>query len=122
MDPFLVVFFLLAGFELKLDSLVTLGWVGVAYVALRTIGKVAGGFLGARLGGGPPVVQRYLGWCLLPQAGVALGLGLVFANRYPEEGGVVLQLLVATTVIFELFGPIAARISLVRAGEAHATD
>ncbi len=123
-EPFLVVFFLVAGFELDATALVGVGLTGVAYLLARAAGKVMGAALGARVVRGDPHVQRHLGWCLLPQAGVALGMALLAAQRFPEHGPSVLSLLVATTVVFEVVGPIATRIALVRAGEvsaAHST-
>jgi hypothetical protein len=94
------------------------GLTGAGYLLCRTIGKVVGGYAGARLSGAPPVLARHVGWCLLPQAGVALGLGLLATERFPEIGSTILSLLVGTTFLFELVGPVATRVSLVRVGEA----
>lgn len=85
-DPFLAVFFVLAGFRLELDALADLGWLGIAYVLARATGLIVGGRLGAKFAQAPPVVQKHIGWCLLPQAGVALGLALLAAERLPEIG------------------------------------
>lgn len=117
-EPFLIVFFLLAGYALELGSLREVSWFGLLYVAARAAGKLGGARLGARLGGLSAPERRYVGWCLLPQAGVALGLGLSLAEHLPELGPRVLSTLVATTIAFELTGPIAARLALKRAGEA----
>jgi len=118
-QPFLIVFFLLAGFEFDLPQLRSFGAAGAAYVVSRSLGKIAGGYLGARWAGAPAAVRRYVGWCLLPQAGVAIGLGLLAAQRLPELGGGLIALVVGTTVFFEVLGPIATRIALRRAREAH---
>jgi Kef-type K+ transport system membrane component KefB len=118
MEPFLIVFFLLAGLAFHVESLLALSTLGVAYVLARSLGKVTGGWIGARLSGASRRVQRGLGWCLLPQAGIALGLGLAIAERFGETGDQILQLLIGSTVIFEVLGPIAARIAIVRSGEA----
>lgn len=119
-QPFLIIFFVLAGLELDLSSLATVGMLGVTYVVGRSMGKVLGAPLGARLAGGPSIVRRHIGWCLLPQAGVALGLALVAADRFPEFGDELLSLLVSTTFVFEVLGPIATRVALHRAGETGA--
>lgn len=116
-QPFLVIFFLLAGFELDLGSFVAIGGIGAAYVIGRGVGLVGGGWLGARLSRATPVVRRHVGWCLLPQAGVALGLGLVAIQEVPELEAEVLSLLVGTTFLFEVIGPIATRASLRHAKE-----
>ena len=116
-DPFLVVFFVLAGFEFKLQTLGALGPLAAAYVIARALGKVAGCWLGARVIGAKPPVGRLLGLSIMPQAGVALGLGLVAADRFPGLGDQLLSLLVCTTLVFELVGPLATRFALRKAEE-----
>lgn len=116
-EPFLVIFFLLAGHEFNLATLRALGIIGGTYVLARSLGKIAGAAIGARLAQAPPVVQARIGWCLLPQAGVALGLALLVAERLPDLGYSVLPLVIASTVLFELFGPLLTRWQLARAGE-----
>ncbi|MCI5121885.1 MAG: hypothetical protein D3908_11975 [Candidatus Electrothrix sp. AUS4] len=59
-----------------------------------------------------------MSWCLFPQAGVALGLALLSAEHFPETGDTLLSLIVGTTIIFELFGPITTRWRLHKAGES----
>ncbi len=119
-QPFLIVFFLLAGFEFDPSGLATFGLIGGVYVVARTAGKLLGSKFAARSDGTPPAVRSYVGWCLLPQAGVALGLGLVAAERFPEHGPRLLSVLVGTTFVFEVLGPIATKIALKRAGETGA--
>lgn len=62
-------------------------------------------------------MRSHAGWCLLPQAGVALGLALLVSERYPEIGAQVLSIIVATTIIFEIAGPLITRFALHHAGE-----
>jgi Kef-type K+ transport system membrane component KefB len=116
-QPFLVVFFLLAGFQLDPSMFALVGLAGAGYVIFRSIGKIFGAYVGARFARAPDDLAKRIGWCLLPQAGVALGLGLLAAERFPEFGGAILSLLVGTTFVFEVLGPVAARVSLKRAGE-----
>ncbi|MHC5011075.1 MAG: cation:proton antiporter [Planctomycetota bacterium] len=115
--PFLVVFFLLSGAALRLDSLATVGAVGVAYVGLRVLGRWVGTQAGGALGAAGPPVRRWMGLALLPQAGVALGMALVAAERFPHHADVLLPVAVGGTVLFELIGPVATRIALRRAGD-----
>ena len=70
---------------------------------------------GRALAGASSVTRRYIGWCLLPQAGVALGLGLLAVERFPDLGPDILSLLVGTTFAFEVFGPIGMRFALCAA-------
>ncbi len=113
--PFLVVFFLLAGASLELPALTAVGWIGLGYIVLRTLGKVVGSWLGVRVVGGPPGRARWLGVALLPHAGVALGLGLLADQQLPDTGGDVLAIVVGATVVFELIGPLGTRLALERA-------
>lgn len=118
--PFLVVFFLLAGFEFEPQVLGAGGALAALYVLARAAGKVGGGYLGARAAGLPPPARRAIGFCLLPQAGVALGMGLIAAERVPGVGRTLLSLLVGTTFAFEVVGPLATRAALAAAGETRA--
>ena len=115
--PFLVLFFVLAGFDFEPSKFAAMAGIAIAYVGARSLGKVVGGYLGAVASGAPSRFRRTVGWCLLPQAGVALGLALVAAERFPEAGGRLLSVMVGTTFIFEVVGPIATRTALQRAGE-----
>jgi len=117
-DPFLIVFFVLAGFRLELSALAGIGLLGAVYIVARAAGLILGGRLGARFAGAEAKVQRRLGWCLLPQAGVALGLGLLAAEKMPEVGGRLLPLIIASTVVFEIVGPWFTQHHLRAAGEA----
>ena len=116
-EPFLIIFFLLAGFHIDLNGFYALGSIGGAYILARTFGVVLSGFLGARLAGVSRLVRNHLGWCLLPQAGIALGLALLAAERHPEIGGQVLLIVVGTTVVFEIVGPIVTLAALRHADE-----
>ena len=103
--PFMILFFLLAGAVLELDALWLLGWSGVAFLLLRTVARIIGGFIGARLGG---VARREVAWygpALLPQAGVAVGMALVAGERFPEWASEIMAFTIASTVIFEIVGP-----------------
>ena len=117
-EPFLVIFFLLAGCELQLSAVTTLGLVGIAYVITRCLGFVIGGRFASRLVNAEPVVQEHIGWCLFPQAGVALGLAVISLEHFPELGKLVVSVIVSTTVIFELFGPTVTQWRLFKAKEA----
>ena len=116
-EPFLVVFFLLAGFGLDLAALAKIGPIGLIYVLARSFGKILGGAIGATVAKAPLVVRKHVGWCLLPQAGIALGLALLVSERVPEIGAVILPLIIGTTVVFEIVGPLSTQWHLRRAGE-----
>jgi Kef-type K+ transport system membrane component KefB len=116
-DPFLVIFFILSGISLDFSTLNSLGYIMLAYIIARSLGKLIGAQLTSRLTQSPSQVIRHLGGCLLPQAGVAIGMALLVSERFPGLGNTVLTMAVTTTVLFELFGPLATHWSLNRAGE-----
>jgi len=118
--PFLIVFFVLAGASLDLVLVSQLGLLGFVYVLTRIVGKFSGAWLGATVSRAPTAVRNWMGLALLPQAGVAIGMALLAASRFPEHGQLVLTVVTGTTVMFELFGPIGTRIALRRAGQAEA--
>jgi len=117
--PFMVLFFVLSGASVEFSALPPQMAVFVAaYVLLRITGRLAGGLLGAVLAGKSPGYGARTGLALLPQAGVALGMTLIAAERFPELASVMLPTVVAATVIFEVIGPLATRYALVRSSEA----
>lgn len=120
-DPFLAIFFFLAGHALHLSELMAIGGLGLAYVAARVAGRLIGGYLGGWLANTPSSTRRHVGACLMPQAGVALGLALVATERLPEAGSI-LPLVIGATVFFELIGPPLTLAQLRRAGETGRLD
>ena len=119
-QPFMVVFFVLAGASLDLAALALVGWLGAAFVLLRAAGRVLGGALGGWLAAADRPTRAWMGLALMPQAGVALGMALVATERRPELAETVLPIVIAATVIFELVGPMCTRLALMRAGETGA--
>jgi Kef-type K+ transport system membrane component KefB len=115
--PFMILFFILAGASLQLDTLAHLGVVGTVYVVARAAGRVLGGWLGGSVCRAEPAVRRWMGLAMMPQAGVALGMALIAVERFPEYGATILSLVVVSTVIFELTGPVLTQYALHRAGE-----
>lgn len=119
-EPVLMIFFLLAGASLEIGSISTLGLVGGVYIVMRSVGKIGGAYVGAELAGAPDQMKRWLGFGLLPQAGVALALALAAVDRLPEHADTILAVTIASTVVFELVGPILVRVALEKAGETDA--
>jgi len=116
-EPFLAVFFVLAGFGFEPRRLVALGLPGAVYILARTAGLVAGGRVAGKVVRAPKEVQSRVGWCILTQAGVALGFALLAQEKLPQYADAILPLIVGTTIIFEITGPLIARWHLSKAGE-----
>ncbi|UCB57431.1 MAG: cation:proton antiporter [Candidatus Omnitrophota bacterium] len=116
-SPLYLLFFVLAGANLEIGLLKGLGLLGVAYVVFRSMGKIGGAYLGGTIAQVPLRIRKYLGWALLPQAGVALGVALVAKAKFPQIGGMIFTTIVTTTVIYEIIGPLVTKITLRNAGE-----
>jgi len=115
--PIFIAFFTLAGVELNLSVLRYAGLIGIGYIVFRSIGKTLGANIGARITNSPAMVTKYLGLTLLPQAGVAIGLSMVAQTVMPEFGATIRTVILASTVVYEVFGPVIAKNALIRAGE-----
>lgn len=116
--PFLVLFFVLSGASLKFENLIQIGAIGIIYILLRILGRFSGAWLGGYVSKSDMEIRKLLGFALLPQAGVALGMALVTAQNFPKIGAVVLPIILGTTIIFELIGPILIRKMLIKTDEA----
>jgi Kef-type K+ transport system membrane component KefB len=110
-------FFILVGANLEIDVIPHVGMLGVLYFGFRIIGKISGVKLGALISGSDPRIGRYLWWGLVPQAGVALGVALSAKALYPQYGEMIFTTIAATTVLYELLGPLSVKYGLRRAGE-----
>jgi Kef-type K+ transport system membrane component KefB len=115
--PVFVIFFAMAGADLRLQTFVAF-WPLVLAVALVRVALIyAGSTAGARLGRAEPVVTRY-GWTgLVSQAGVALGLATIVADRLPKLGLAMQTIILGIIAFNESVGPVLFRGGLDRAGE-----
>ena len=118
--PIFVLFFVLVGARLQPKAMA--GWMivlAVAYVVGRTGGKFLGAYFGSKLGGLPSTVQKYLGFCLFSQAGVAIGLAILATHRLPNSTAQsIILVITATTFLVQIIGPPFVRFAVIRAGEA----
>ena len=96
----------------------SIGVLGFLYLVARAGGKFFGAMWGARRLNLEPVVQRYLGFGLMAQAGLAAGIALAVDHRFPLYAEVVTTVILASVVVYEMFGPISTKFAIVRSGEA----
>ncbi|MBN2412019.1 CBS domain-containing protein [candidate division KSB1 bacterium] len=115
--PLYVMFFVIAGASLHIEILAHIGLLGIAYIIMRTMGKVFGNWLGAKLGDFGYIERRWLGYAMIAQAGVAIGLSQSLAKSWPAGGSIIQTIILGSVVFFELVGPITVRQALVHAGE-----
>ena len=116
--PLYVIFFVLAGADLDLSLLPSLGLLGLVYVLCRATGKLAGARLAAKRTRFPEPVRRLLGMSIFAQAGLAVGLVLVTRERFPDIAPTVTTVVLGAVIVFEIAGPLSARFALDRSGES----
>ena len=124
--PILLLFFFRSGLSFDLGSLfgsagnigsVPLLVIGVVYFLVRILGKYIGAWLGCQAAGKAPKVRNFLGLALIPQAGVAIGLAALGARALGGETGHALEtIILSSSVLYELIGPGAAKLSLWLSG------
>ncbi|MBQ1947363.1 MAG: cation:proton antiporter [Clostridia bacterium] len=115
--PLYMLFFVASGADLKVDVLPTVGVIGAVYIILRVVGKIIGAAVGSTVGKTSSVVKKYLGYALLPQAGVAIGLSLAAGSVVPEYAGQIRAVILCATLVYELIGPAVTKMALKGAGE-----
>lgn len=117
--PLLVLFFVLSGAELELEvfSQLAVVLVGVVYILCRSAGKYVGARASAKAVGCSKRVVDYLGVTLLPQAGVALGMCVSAQALGTTDGALVRNIVLFSVLVYELFGPLATKWALTRAGD-----
>lgn len=120
--PILLLFFVKSGINFKLDALInttssiggiSLLVIGIVYFIIRILGKYVGAYLGALITKKPKEIRNYLGFALVPQAGVAIGLAALGARTLGGDTGSALEtIILASSVLYELIGPALAKASL----------
>lgn len=125
--PLYMLFFVISGANLNItifaskDALIVI-IVALVYIVMRSIGKWSGAFASAKLTKSEPTVQKYLGFTLLPQAGVAIGLATTASQTLAKlglekESSLILAVILTATIFYELVGPLITKIALAKAGE-----
>jgi len=129
MAPIVMVFFVMVGARMAQlltasESLLLIALTAGLYLGGRTFAKYFGAAIGGRIVNEVPAIQKYLGGCLLCQAGVALGLSFVIEETFVSLGGdaqimgtLILGVVALSTMILEMIGPMAVKKSLRAAGE-----
>ena len=116
--PIFMLFFVISGADLDLSILPTVGILGVLYIVARSIGKYFGARVGAGIVKADANVRKWLGFTLLPQAGVAVGMAQIALTRLPGDAGAKVQAVVlCATLIYEIVGPVLTKMALSKAGE-----
>ncbi len=119
--PLVIAFFALIGLNFDFTSVAAAQFLIVIYVTGTFIGKYLGAFAGGTIIGAPKKVRNNMGFALLNQAGVALGIATYVLERFEvisEEaaliGFMVLTTITTTTIILQIIGPLGVRIAIKR--------
>ena len=127
-SPIYLMFFVISGASLDLtiffnkSGLIVLAIAGI-YIVFRVAGKWFGAFTGATITRCEPKIKKYLGFTLIPQAGVAIGLATTASTIFSatEEtqiaGSLIIAIILTSTLIYELIGPMVSKFALKKAGE-----
>ena len=121
--PIYAMFFILAGTEIEFSSIVAAGFLLIAFVytITRAIGKIGGSVLGGIFAKAPSNIKKYVGLGLLPQGGVALAMAYTIQQQFaatPHVGRLVFNVILFTAILTEVFGPLATKYAIFKAGEA----
>ena len=125
--PLYMLFFVISGANLNItifaskDALLVV-IIALVYIVTRCVGKYSGAFVSSRITKSEPTVQKYLGFTLFPQAGVAIGLATTASQTlagagYEKESSIILAVVLTATIVYELVGPLITKIALYKAGE-----
>lgn len=140
--PIFMLFFVISGANLDLtifasSNALIMIIIALVYLVFRALGKYLGAFTSAKISKSEPTVQKYLGFTLFPQAGVAIGLASTASQTLVKEGNLLLQndssnmlgstlvtygnmilaIILTSTMVYELCGPFITKIALTKAGE-----
>ena len=112
------LFFTIAGAHFNINVIKIAGLLALIITIARFSGKLVGTKLGAGLSHAPLVIKKYLGYGLLPTAGVAIGLILMAKPlMQPQVSVIMINAVLGSVIINELIAPPLVKFALMRAGE-----
>ncbi|MCF7976193.1 MAG: PTS sugar transporter subunit IIA [Phycisphaerae bacterium] len=115
------LFFVLAGTHINFQLMLAVGMGGTAYVIARAVGKYAATTLGAYLTHASPLIKKWMGISLFPQAGIAVGLVFVVESipEFEPFAKTVTAIVLGSVVIYEVIGPILTDLGIRMSGEVN---
>jgi len=115
--PIMSIFFVVSGMNLDITALKTVGAIGLGYFVVRIIGKYLGTYISCVILKMDKKIRNYMGLALIPQAGVAIGLAFLGERLLPDEKGkLLLTIILASSVLYEMVGPVCAKLALIFSG------
>lgn len=131
--PLYALFFVIAGTELRLDVILRgdILLLGSVFILARAVGKYGGIWAGCALSGIGKPIRGNLGWCMLPQAGVAIGLILLIQTSPLMQGlsagqqAVIhnmVNIVLLSVFVNELVGPPLSKMAIIRGNQMEETQ
>ena len=124
-EPILILFFVTMGAHMRFEYFALIGITGILYLVMRAVGKYIGSYLGGYLSGASYNVRRYVGLGLLSQGGLSLALASKVITDFSSisqyatyVASIVFTVILATTFIFEIIGPLLVKYIILWAGES----
>lgn len=115
--PVMSIFFIVSGMNLDVKALTTVGAIGVTYFFIRIVGKYLGTYVSCAITGTSREIRNFMGLALIPQAGVAIGLAFLGQRLLPPEtGNLMLTIILSSSVLYEMVGPVSAKAALFLSG------
>lgn len=117
--PMYVLFFVLVGARVNVSYFdEKIAWLVVAYVGGSISGKTLGAYLGGYFSHAVKGIRKYLGFCLYPQGGIAVGLLIMASTRFPGDiSSTMLLVVIIGAFILQMIGPIGVKYGAGKAGE-----
>ena len=118
-DIIFLLFFTISAMHLNISFLTQMPLAIIVYVVFRIIGKIVGVWIGSKLSNADANIGKHLGIALFPQAGIAIGLALSLQDMTDFEtiAPIILNIIIATTLIHELIGPFLTKYVLIKYGK-----
>ncbi|MGA1790337.1 MAG: cation:proton antiporter [bacterium] len=117
--PIFICFFTIAGASLNIKVLLN-NWIpAVLFIIARAVGKVSGVYMGGIFSKAPKFIKKYLGFGMLPQAGVAIALVLAVQTEFPGIASLITALVLAAVAVNEVIGPLGTKYALIKSGETN---
>lgn len=117
--PLFALFFVISGadFNLSVFKSPIVVLIGILYVLARSFGKYFGARESAKATGCDDNVVKYLGYTLLPQAGVALGMCVTAESLGAYDGLLIRNIVLFSVFIYEIAGPMITKWALTKSGD-----
>ena len=126
--PVYALFFIIAGTELdpKIILNKNILLLGSVYIVSRMAGKYFGVYYGCVIGKTSKRIKNYLGYCMFPQAGVALGLVLLIqaspvVQMLPPERryfvDTMVNIILLSVFVNEIVGPPISKYAIIKGNQ-----